>query len=88
MTAPADSANAERLAKLAEVIEYLRGSCRSVAEAEFAFDMEGLEDATDFCQALDDELFMCEGCGWWCERSEEREQGKCEDCREQEEEED
>ena len=27
-------------------------------------------DETFLTDAVDDELFLCSGCGWWCEQSE------------------
>ena len=80
---PADPAARAKL--FADIIEHLRGSGQSVHDAEQAFGVEGLEDSAEFCAALDDdELFLCDGCGWWCEVSEEAEgdgtERNCEDC--------
>lgn len=63
----------------AEVVEHLRGSCRSVHDAEQAFGLSGLDDSEAFCAALDAELFLCEGCGWWAEQG-EGDGDNCEEC--------
>lgn len=59
------------------IIDELRGTCQSI-ESLYP---EALDDP-EFCAALDEELFLCEECEWWCERSEESEEreGYCEDC--------
>jgi hypothetical protein len=31
-------------------------------------------------QALDDQVMLCEACGWWCEAHEVDDDGHCEDC--------
>jgi hypothetical protein len=66
-----------------EVGHRLLGTCRSVLEVLEAQGLdEGLEDDAEFCAALDDTAFCCEECGWWSEPHECGEDGRCEDCRE------
>jgi len=52
-----------------EIIEYLQGSCKSLDEAVDTFypglDSMDLED--EHYEAIDNALFLCEECGWWCE---------------------
>ncbi len=62
-----------------QVVEHLRGSCRSVYDAEQAFGLDGLEDSRVFCEELDAELFMCGDCGWWAEQG-EGDGDRCEEC--------
>lgn len=63
------------------IIEYLRGTCRSLEEA--CQMSETTEDALTPEQLgeLDDELFLCDSCGWWCGMDEMyNEDGVCDDC--------
>ncbi len=67
-----------RFARYDEVIEGLRGTCRSIHELEH--DGEALEDDPAFCARLDDELRLCDQCGWWAETHEVNDDGVCADC--------
>lgn len=67
------------------IVEHLRGTCRSVQDAAAAFEVEDdLELIPEFCEVLDNELFCCDTCSWWCEWSEEspndEDAGNCDDC--------
>ncbi len=58
------------------IVESYRGSCATLT----CEDREFLE-TNDLCDRLDDEIFSCETCGWWCEKSEESENcGMCNQC--------
>ena len=72
------------------VAEVLQGQClmdidQALAQLELPGD---LINNMDFCHALDNLVFCCGDCGWWCEASEEadpEETGRphdtiCEDC--------
>jgi len=64
-----------------DLVEHLRGSCTTLAQGFQAFDLdEGLETDKRFCDYLDSELMLCEECGWWAETHEIDEDGKCEEC--------
>ena len=68
-----------------EIASDLEGTCQSIDEA---FEKRGFEFLeTDICllQRLDDEVFCCETCSWWCPVSEHKEDGKCADCCEERE---
>ena len=59
-----------------DLINSLRGTCKSIYD---------LHDETDLSleefQMIDEEIFNCDCCGWWCEISEMgNEQGVCDDC--------
>ncbi len=54
----------EEYKKWAEVVDDLRGT------AGFPIPDEYIEDRA-FLEYLDQEIFICDTCGWWCERSEE-----------------
>lgn len=78
-------ADPETTARWDRIIDHLRGSCGSLIGALRSHDAEDLEDHQEFLRYLDDEIFLCETCGWWCEMSEmaEDEEGTeptCSDC--------
>lgn len=69
--------------KIEGLIEHLRGTCKSLDEGcEQLFDHDSTELTLDECGELDEAIFCCETCGWWCERSEESEgePGHCDEC--------
>lgn len=42
---------------------------------------EELEVNADFCEQIDDRMFMCSVCDWACDRDEESdEEGVCDEC--------
>lgn len=61
------------------LVEYLRGTCNPMPDW-VAQD----PDENSILGHLDDELFRCAGCEWWCEQSEAQEgpdgDDVCEDC--------
>jgi len=58
-------------AKMDELVEHLQGSCESLEDGlrkvldDDDADMESMTH--DDCLYLDDRIFNCEICGWWCE---------------------
>lgn len=69
------------------IIERLQGQCmlslNDAIEEEYPEMTE--DDLTpEDHNAIDNEIFLCDECGWWCEISEatdiESEDGKCKDC--------
>lgn len=67
-----------------DITEYLQGTSITLEQA-LTDHYEGMveEDLTDQDRDdIDNDIFLCEDCGWWCEISEESEEepGKCEDC--------
>lgn len=67
-----------------QIAEELQGTCKSLYEMLEYYDMEDLEMDSEFCARLDQEIFLCEGCGWWCEMCEmttdEANDWQCTDC--------
>lgn len=59
------------LDKWNEIIETLRGSCEPLPRVLMRYNREDLEDNTEFLDELDQEIFRCNCCRWWCEISEE-----------------
>ena len=77
-----------------KVIDHLQGTCmNTVASAlsELYDDIMFEEDLTDEdLAAIDNELFNCTACGWWCETSEQSlntSEQMCLDCVDEEEDE-
>jgi len=66
-----------------EIVGRYLGSCESLA-----WDDEDFLEQNDLLDTLDEEMFECEQCGWWCSRDEEGEEpNTCIDCTPEEEEE-
>jgi hypothetical protein len=66
--------------RIDEIIDFLRGTCLTLAAA-----LEDDEDGEDedLTAGIDAEIFECAGCGWWCEQSEAHEGPMgdvCDDC--------
>lgn len=59
----------EKKAKIEELISRLRGSCDSMTTVCEDLDLDDMD--SEVCAAVDDEIFCCSACGWWCDQSEE-----------------
>lgn len=53
-----------------EIIEHLKGSCDSLEQTCEDFKVDTDEFLNQYADILDDQIFNCENCGWWCETSE------------------
>lgn len=68
-----------------ELIDSLRGTCQSIDSALSKM-IDGPKTEADLTQedhaAIDDQIFECESCGWWCEQGEQAEghDDTCSDC--------
>lgn len=64
------------------VAQSLQGTCKSLHEALAENQLEHLEDDAEFLKGLDNEVFCCSQCDWWCELNEmsEEHDGICTDC--------
>ena len=80
-----------------EIVEHLRGSCMdlSVALNDFDLDLDDFskEQEDQLNEAIDDLIFNCESCGWWCEVGDYADEGCnpqglniCNDCGEEKDE--
>jgi len=69
-----------------EIIDYLAGSCNSLNSALDMFDAEHLDMHDPFLKMLDDEIFLCNTCDWWCpiEEANMNSELTCNDCCDQE----
>lgn len=66
-----------------KLVEDLQGTCNNLSDAL----PEGMEEddlTEDDHDYIDNEIFLCDECGWWCESSEANENedcaGLCADC--------
>jgi hypothetical protein len=78
----------------AHVAEELRGQCQhNLLDVLERIGHPELETDQAFCDAIDQEVFLCTCCGWWCEQSEAGEDNEggepqCDECAPEEEDED
>ncbi len=56
---------------MTDIIEYLQGTCNTLQEACEIFGIEEDDLTLDQLKEIDEEIFLCDGCGWWCCLSEE-----------------
>jgi hypothetical protein len=71
----------EELKKQVEkLIDSLRGSSQTLHTLAEDYDVDDTD--AEVCAMIDEAIFECEGCGWWCERSEEsvKAPGSCDEC--------
>lgn len=63
-----------------EAAERLQGTCNSIVSLGEEF--EDLQNDAEFCVELDQLVFCCVRCDWWCALSEmsDDEDGVCMDC--------
>lgn len=67
---------------LDKVIADLRGTCQ-ILEDVVEYWKTG-ELSIEDLEYIESEIFLCNGCGWWCERCDEVEDNLCQDCYEEE----
>lgn len=76
-----------------KVIEALQGTCKPLEygiQAALGDDTEVDELTEEQLSHLDQEIFLCDTCGWWCEiavSNDDNGDNVCDDCYEDEEEE-
>jgi len=77
--------------KLDEICGSLQGTCLNSLEQECENHGIDIDDLTyDDHLYIDEQIFNCTGCGWWCESSEANESDDgdiCDDCNREREEE-
>lgn len=62
-----------------ELIDSLQGTCQSIVD----FLPEGMDDndlTSEDHDEIDNQIFLCNQCGWWCESCEQNDNGSCNDC--------
>lgn len=69
------------MTRIEQIIEDLKGTCDSLDGVCGNYDIDSMDLSIDELEQLDQEIFNCETCGWWCETSEMSEdENVCEDC--------
>jgi hypothetical protein len=67
-----------------DIVDDLRGSSTGLHSMLESHDAEWLEDDDELLTAIDDSIFLCSMCDWWCEMSEMSEHPdhdyECTDC--------
>lgn len=69
-----------------DLIQYLQGSCDSLSDGIFAVIGEDYSEddlSLDNLEQIDNEIFLCDVCGWWfevCEMSESESEQACVEC--------
>ena len=53
-----------------QIIYDLNGTCKSLEQVLGEHDAEKLVDHLPFLEYLDNQIFLCDCCGWWCDVSE------------------
>jgi len=69
--------------QVSDLVQYLIGTCHSLAEGCTACGFEEEELTPEMLQAIDEEIFQCNGCGWWeevCDRNDLNGDALCSDC--------
>jgi hypothetical protein len=64
--------------KISELVEYLQGTCNSFDNGMRVCEIPAAEEEA-VARAVEEEIFLCEGCGWW-EEIAFIEGTKCADC--------
>ena len=65
-----------------KIIYELNGTCNSIEYVLDNNNAEELQDHLPFLNHLDNEIFRCDGCSWWCSIAEmsEKSDTECNDC--------
>jgi hypothetical protein len=67
--------------KIKELIECLMGTCKSFTDGCNDCGIEESEISEEEHEMIDNEIFLCDTCGWWLELSEMSHDGEnCLDC--------
>ncbi len=53
-----------------KLIYEINGTCNTIAAVLEKYDAADLEDYEPFLSHLDNQIFRCECCEWWCDLSE------------------
>lgn len=65
-----------------QIIDTLRGTCDSLSHVLDYHEASHLQDHMPFLNYLDNQIFCCEQCMWWCEINEmtDGDRWECRDC--------
>lgn len=68
-----------------DVISDLQGSCKTLVQAlEELYEIDESVLTEEDIAYINNVIFLCEGCGWWNDLSEQQDEGLCSDCYEKE----
>ncbi len=70
------------LEEIPEIAEDLRGTCKTLDDVLEAMGYNIDDMSTDMLASLDDEVMLCDTCGWWIEACEMEDGYECNDCKE------
>lgn len=78
--------------QIEQIIQYLQGTCMNTVDSALneLFSLSESDLTEEQMEHIDQELFNCDVCGWWCESSENAGtdgENVCNDCSEDEEDE-
>jgi hypothetical protein len=62
------------------LIHDLQGTCNGLHSFLEQHNAEDLIDYMPFLEYLDQNIFLCDDCDWWCELSEMSDEGVCSQC--------
>jgi len=62
------------------LIHELQGTCNELNSFLEQHNAEDLIDYMPFLEYLDQNIFLCDDCDWWCELSEMSDEGVCSQC--------
>ncbi|MGV8961910.1 MAG: hypothetical protein ACOH2V_00835 [Candidatus Saccharimonadaceae bacterium] len=68
--------------ELRRLIDYLQGTCKSLAKGCDVCEIEEDDLSKENLEDLENEIFHCDSCGWWCGASESNDGNEniCTDC--------
>lgn len=67
-------------AKVREIAEHVKGTCKSAEDAFEAFDLDMYDCPSDLLKVFDSETMMCDCCGWFDEPDILNDEQVCPDC--------
>lgn len=69
---------------LPQFIYDLNGTCKSMDQMldDYEISFANIDEEIEFMRRIDDEIFLCDCCSWWCEISEMEDDQICTDCSE------
>lgn len=71
------------MSRIDKIIEELLGTSQSLENVCNYFGISVKDLIENEIKEIDEEIFQCDGCGWWCETSERNDlcgDALCEDC--------
>ncbi len=70
--------------KMSEIAEELRGTCKTLDEVLEGHGLDYNCVPVEMLDTLDEDVMLCDWCGWWVESSEIDDDSVCKECKEDE----